>query len=205
MPESLPCGKLGNCLQFQDFLPSSSSDKLYVNTAQSVAVTCPAGTNVTVPIPAGVVGYVLKFQIGSAPYPDISLNCTGGMISIPVPDTITQPQLDDLIMGMLNQCVQQIATNIGCQPGTFFNTQQSLNPCTGNENLVNSSSVLGSGASGALPAGVYINSDCSLLIMVPGTIQSTVSTADANSKAQQVLAEIFSTGNAQCADGCGGS
>jgi hypothetical protein len=198
MPETTPCKRLGNCIQFQDFVPSSPTDKLYINKEVTLTVTCPAGTQATQTLPAGIVGYVLKFAIGSAPYPNLVLNCTGGQISIPVPDDVTQAQLDDLINGMLTTCLNQIAINIGClsgSAGTFFNTQQNYNPC-GGENACTD-------IEGALPAGVTnVNSQPVGLTMAAGVVQSTISVADANAKAQQVLAEIYSTGNVICAT-CG--
>jgi hypothetical protein len=183
-----PCKRGGNCIQFQDFVPSSPNDKLYVNKAQNVTVACPSGSTSVVPIPAGVVGYVVKFAIGDAPYPNLTLNCTGGALNIPVPDDVTQGQLDDLVNGMIQTCVNQIAQGVGCAAGSFFNTQQAYSPCPGNAVLV------------AAPAGVSLapGSSPNGLVMMAGIVESTISVADANSKAQQVLQEIFFTGNASC-------
>ena len=162
-------------------------------------MTCPAGTQATQTLPAGIVGYVLKFAIGSAPYPNLVLNCTGGQISIPVPDNVTQAQLDDLINGMLTTCLNQIAINIGClsgSAGTFFNTQQAYNPCA---------SDVETELSGAVPAGVTPASSESSQFggatIAAGLVQSTISVGDANAKAQQLLAELYSTGNVFCNGG----
>lgn len=200
MSESTPCKRLGNCIQFQDFTPSSPNDKLYVNKAQNVTVTCPGGTTSVVPIPAGIVGYVVKFAIGDQPYPNLTLNCTGGSLNIPVPDDVTQGQLDDLVNGMIQACVNQIAMNIGCAAGSFFNTQQVYNPCVGDNPYVNAQP--NTPAPGAVPPGVGGGPGCNGLIMIAGIIESTISVADANAKSQQVLQEIFSTGNAVCGDEC---
>lgn len=194
--ECLPCKRLGTCIQFQDFVPSSPTDKLYVNAAQNVTVTCLGGTTSVVPIPAGIVGYVLKFAIGQAPYPNITFNCTGGALNIPVPDDVTQGDLDKLVNGMIQTCVNQIALNIGCQAGSFFNTQQSFNPCGTSADFAD--------INGAVPAGIMVNPESPHqtsgpgATMIPGIIESIISVADANSKAQQVLAELFSTGNVAC-------
>ena len=197
MLEKLPCKRLGTCIQFQDFVPSSPTDKLYINAAQNVTVTCPGGTTSVVPIPAGIVGYVLKFGIGQAPYPNITFQCTGGALNIPVPDDVTQAQLDALVNGMIQTCVNQIALSIGCAAGTFFNTQQSFNPCGPSPAYTD--------VSGAVPAGVTPATGSSAAgtgsVMIAGIIESTISVADANSKAQQVLSEIYATGNLTCNPG----
>ena len=193
MSESTPCKRLGNCIQVQDFTPSSPNDKLYVNKAQNVTVTCPGGTTSVVPIPAGIVGYVVKFAIGDAPYPNLTLNCTGGALNVPVPDDVTQDDLDALVNGMIQTCVNQIALNIGCPSGSFFNTQQVFNPCAGEFAYT--------GVPGAVPAGVSVGTGNEGLTMIAGIIESTISVADANAKAQQVLAEVYSTGNVACTGG----
>ena len=191
MPENCkPCQVLKDCIQFQDFAPSNPDDKTYYSKAQTMTVTCPAGTTATVPLDAGIIAYVLTFSLGNPPYPNLTLNCTGGTISIPVPDDVTQAQLDALINGMLNQCLTQIAINIGCSSGVFLNTQQVNAQCVDIGTVE---------IAGALPAGVLIDpNNNEQLIMSAGIIQSTISIADANAKAQQVLAEIFSTRNAAC-------
>lgn len=202
MSECLPCKRTGNCIQFQDFQPSSPTDKLYINKETTLTVTCPAGTQVTQTIPAGVVGYVLKFAIGSAPYPNLVLNCTGGQISVPVPDDVTQAELDDLVNGMLTTCLNQIAINIGCLSGgngTFFNTQQTYNPCGPVDGPAGCTEI-----QGAVPAGVTpsLGNSNNGLTIASGVVQSTISVADANAKAQQLGQEIYSTGNALCVN-CG--
>lgn len=192
MKNCIPCKTLKDCIQFADFTPSDPNDKLYLSTAQAVVVTCPDGTQTTVNMDAGIVGYVLTFQLGNPPYPDLTLNCTGGTITVSVPDNANQQQLDDLINGMLNTCLQQIAKNIGCGTGQFFNTQQTYNPCSDPDAHTY--------IQGAVPAGVGLANppNESGLSMAAGIIQSTISIADANAKAQLVLEEIFSTGNAIC-------
>ena len=197
MPENCkPCQVLKDCIQFQDFVPSNPNDKIYYSKAQTLTVTCPAGTTATVPLDAGIIAYVLTFSLGNPPYPNLTLNCTGGTISIPVPDDVTQAQLDGLINRMLNQCLTQIAIGIGCGGGVFFNTMQQVS-C-----LDQSLGVL---VPGALPAGVSpvdnpggTGNHNNTLVIAAGTIQSTISIADANAKALQVLNEIFSTRNAIC-------
>ena len=186
MSEPTPCKRVCSCIQFQDFVPSTPTDKIYYSTAQTVTVTCPSGVTATVNLDAGLVAYALTFPLGNPPYPDLVLNCSNSTITVPVPDNTTQDELDALIVGMLNQCLQQIATNIGCVSGVFFNTQQSV-PCP-SENVL---------MAGAFPAGVTgVNTPN--LTMAAGTIQSTISVADANAKALLVLQEIFQTGNATC-------
>jgi hypothetical protein len=187
--------KCPTCLQFKDFEQSISNDKVYLNTAQSVLVTCPSGSQATVPLPAGIISYVSKFTIGNPPYPNITLNCTGGAISIPVPDNATQADLDALIIQVLNTCASQIAESIGCSEGTFFNTLQIYNGCPANLEF--------SHVVGALPAGVVGqstagDSDPTALMALPGAVTSTISVADANAKALQVLNEIYNTGQIQC-------
>ncbi len=195
MSDCIPCKVLANCLQFEDFAASQTQRNLYLSTAQNVTVTCPSNTVVTVPLEGGIVTYMLNFQLGNPPYPNLTLNCTGNTISIPVPDNTTQADLDALIQGMLNQCLKQIAVSIGCVAGSFFNTQQNYQPCPPSGGTV---------ISGAVPGGVTVVGGIGSLgiVMAPGTIQSTVSVADANSKAQEVLREIYSTGNVTC--NCGG-
>ena len=188
MPENCkPCQVLKDCIQFQDFVPSNPNDKIYYSKAQTLTVTCPAGTIAVVPLDAGIIAYVLTFSLGNPPYPNLTLNCTGGTVSVPVPDDVTHAQLDTLINGMLNQCLTQIAIGIGCGGGVFFNTEQSV----GCPDLNQFTSV-----AGAIPAGVSLSGH--YLVIAAGTIQSTISIADANAKALQVLNEIFSTFNVVC-------
>lgn len=185
-PSMNPCP---TCLQFEDFVPSVSKDKLYLSAAQNLTVNCPGGTSATVPLPAGIIGYALTFDIGNPPYPNLVLNCVSGTISIPVPDNATQNDLDALINSMLNQCLAQIAVNIACASGAFFNTTQTFSACAGATTVT---------LSGALPNGVTLDSVNNVLTMAAGIIQSVISVSDANGKAQQVLREIFSTGNVTC-------
>lgn len=190
MSDCVPCRALKNCLTFGDFAASKPNQKLYLNTAQNVTVTCPDLSTPTVAIPAGVIGFVLDFAIGSPPYPDLTLNCVSGQIVVPVPDNATQAQLDGLIAGLLNQCAVQIAKQYGCVPGTFYNTQQVKGCNIG----------LTPAKAGGLPVGVSIEtvSGASVLVVPAGLISSTVSIADANLKASQLLNEIFATGNVTC-------
>lgn len=178
------------CLQFQDFLPSTTVGKLYLNTAQSITVTCPDGSTPTVQIPAGVIGFVLNFSIGTPPYPDLVLNCVGGQIIIPVPDDSVQAQVDVLITQMLNQCAAQIALQNRCVPGEFVNEIQQMGCPAGTGTFVT--------INGAVPPGIGFSDDDHFLTIAAGTITSTVSVADANSKAKQLLAELFATGNVIC-------
>ena len=191
MSQTTPCKQIKDCIQFQDFVPSSPNDTLFTNPGSTVTVTCPNGSQVTVDVPAGVVGYVLKFAIGDPPYPDLTLNCTGGLISIPVPDTTTADGLNALVNDLISQCVNQLARSIGCSTGTFFNTQQSVS-CNGGSGTVT--------LVGALPPGVTVSGPGvgNTLNMAAGVIQSTASVADANAKALLVLNEILATGNATC-------
>jgi hypothetical protein len=189
MNEPNPCKRLCDCIQFADFVPSTTTDKLYVNSAQSITVTCPDGTQTNVSIPAGIIGYVLTFDIGQGPYPDLILNCTGGMLVVPVPSDVTQAQLDALVNGMINTCLAQLAVNIGCAPpGVYYNTMQTIS-CPSNNVQV----------PGALPAGVSANA--SNLSMAAGVVESTISVDDANAKSLQVLYDMFQTGNANCSGG----
>jgi hypothetical protein len=176
------------CLQFQDFLPSNSSAHLYLNLAQSVTVSCPDGSKPIVNIPAGVIGYVLNFSLGTPPYPDLVLNCVGGQIIVPVPDDTDQDELNSLIQSLLNQCVNKVALQSGCVAGSFVSVQQQV--------------TCGSGlfvtVPGALPVGVTVSQDGHSLVATAGLISSTISVADANSKAIQLLNELLSTKNAVC-------
>lgn len=193
MPECVPCKVLKECLQFQDFVPATQTGKLYLSAAQTVTVTCPSGVKVSVALGAGVVSYVLNFTLGNPPYPDLSLNCTGGTIAVPVPDNTTQVELDALVNGMINTCLAQIAVNIGCPPaGVFYNTQQIVSCPSSNAKVV-----------GALPAGVStgVSTNLRALFMAAGVVESTISIADANGKAIQVLYDMFQTGNANCSGG----
>lgn len=187
MKISKPCP---TCLQFGDFKPSNSVEKLYLNAAQTVTVNCPDGSSKEVSIPAGVVGFVLDFSIGSAPYPDISLNCVGGEIVVSVPDKSDQGDLDGLINGMLNKCVSQIATQSACTTGEFVNTVQQYLGCASDVQFVL--------IPGGIPNGVSISSDGHYLVIAGGIISSTISVSDANAKAIQLLKELFATGNAIC-------
>lgn len=199
MSDCIPCRALANCLQFQDFLPSVTKDKLYLSKAKTIVVTCPSGETAATNLDAGIIGYVLNFELGNPPYPNLTLNCTNGQLSIPVPDTATQAELDALINGMLDSCLTQMATTISCGAGVFYNTLQSYTGCVGDNPCVQ--------VSGALPGGViFVNQTGetpSMIQIAAGTIQSTVSVADANFKANQVLMEIFTTGNAKCTN-CSG-
>jgi hypothetical protein len=192
----VPCKVLKDCLTFPDFITSVTANQLFVSPAQNITVTCPSGTVITTSLDAGAVGFVLNFQLGEPPYPNLVLNCTGGTITVPVPDDTTQAQLVALINGMLNTCMNQIATSIGCAAGVFFNTPQIYNPC--NDENPNTF------VQGNTPAGVTPQNggqDENGLMMAGGIVQSTISVGDANAKAQQVLQEIFSTTNANCQGG----
>lgn len=188
MKNCIPCKTLKDCIQFADFTPSNPNDKLYLSTAQAVVVTCPDGTQTTVNMDAGIVGYVLTFQLGNPPYPDLTLNCTGGTITVSVPDGINQAQLDALINGMLNTCLSQIAINIGCVSGVFYNTQQQF-LCPNNHSMY---------IAGAVPTGVAVLGSGKGIYILAGVVQSTTSVADANSKALQVLKDLYDTGNVAC-------
>lgn len=176
------------CLQFQDFIPSSTTQRLFLNPAQSVTVNCPDGSTPTVQIPAGVVGYLLSFEIGNPPYPDLILNCAGSQIVVPVPDNATGAELENLINQMLGKCAGQIGLQIGCKAGEFVNEKQTF-ACSDNFYV---------GVPGALPSGVSVSSDTHSLIARAGLISSTISVEDANLKAVQLLKEIFATRNAVC-------
>jgi hypothetical protein len=192
-----PCKQLQTCIQFQDFIPSNPNYKLYVSPAQTLTVNCPSGTTASIAMPAGIIGYTLKFAIGDSPYPNISMNCTNGFVSYPVPANVTQPQLDAIIYQMLNACVAQIAQSIACQAGVFLNTQQTYNPCGG--------ALPNTWGQGGIPAGVTPqNSPSATPVLavgasiLSGTIQSNISQTDANSKALALLSELYSTGNLIC-------
>lgn len=189
-PTINPCP---TCLKFQDFVSSTPVNKVYTSAAQTLTVTCPSGAETTVQLPAGIIGFNLTFELGNPPYPDLVLNCVNGTITVPVPDNTTQPELDMLVNGLLLKCLNQFAINLGCVTGVFFNTQQTLN-CT-ISGFVRSP--------GAFPAGVSIDNPNrgNNLVMAAGVIQSTLSVADANAKALEVLYEIFRTGNANCSGG----
>ena len=193
MSTQTPCKQLTTCIQFQDFVISNPNYRLYVNPQLEVVITCPSGLTSTTLMPAGIVSYVTKFTVGNPPYPNLSMNCTGGHISIPVPASSTQTQVDALVQGMISQCVQQIARNLLCQPGSYVNTLQSLDPCGGGTNTTN--------GAGAVPGGVSpahgLTSSTGATI-APGSIDSTISIADANAKAQQLLSELYATGNLTC-------
>jgi hypothetical protein len=94
---------------------------------------------------------------------------------------------------MLLTCLTQIAIGIGCGGGVFFNTQQQVG-CPDPNQVPSTSSA------GAIPAGVSIFeiSGVTYLVMAAGTIQSTISIADANAKSLSVLNEIYSTLNVTC-------
>lgn len=197
----IPCKALKKCLESADFIASNSTDLLYQSLGQNITATCVNGTQVTVPFSAGAVGFILDFVLGNPPYPNLVLNCTGGLISVAVPDGTNQTQLNALIQGMLNTCLTQIAIATACGNGVFFNTLQNFTNCSGANALVNTQTTDPVGG-GGLPAGVSVPHGCGTLQMAAGTIQSEISVADANAKAQQVLKEIFSTGNAVCGNTC---
>ena len=189
MSECVTCKALKSCITFNDFAVSTSNDKLFVSPAANITITCPSGVVITKSLDAGAVGYVLDFELGTPPYPNLILNCTGGTITVPVPDDTTEAQLEALINGMLNTCLNQIATSIGCTGGVFFNTQQSVICANGQPAF----------PGGAFPPGVSGGvPNQPNLVMSAGIIQSTISVADANAKALQVLNEVFSTGNVKC-------
>ncbi len=187
MKNCIPCKTLKNCVEFQDFIFSNPNDRLYSNAAQSLTVTCPDGSRQTVNIPAGIVQYVLPFELGTPPYPNLALTCSDSSISVPVPDNATQSDLDALIKGLIQSCVLKLAASIGCPPAAqFYNTAQSYNPCKGGGVVI----------LGAAPVGIITGNEG--LVISAGVISSTISVADANSKTQQVLEDMFNTGNAGC-------
>ncbi len=190
MSECIPCKTLKDCLQFKDFDASNTNAKLYLSTTKTLTIACPSGESQTVNLDAGIIGYVLNFQPGNPPYPDLVLNCTGGQITVPVPDGINQAQLDALIVQLLNTCLEQIAKDIGCSSGNFYNTLQSIK-CSGGFTIA-----------GAVPTGisiVTIGSSNDTLQISGGIVQSSISTADANQKALQLLNDAVKTGNVICA------
>jgi hypothetical protein len=188
MGNCITCQALASGITFTDFISSPEIDQTFVSTAQIVTVTCPSGLMVTVPLEGGIVSYVVDFQVGQPPYPNLTLNCIGGTISIPVPSTINEAGLTGLVTTLLNMCISQIATSVGCQPGSYLNTAQSISPC-------------GAGAPnihviGAVPTGTSYAAG--VLTISAGTVQSTISIADANAKALQLLNELYNTGNVTC-------
>lgn len=186
------------CLRFGDFTITQPTDVLFQNAAQNFVVNCPSGSTPVVMIPAGVVGFVLTFALGQPPYPDLTLNCTGGMITVPVPANITPAQLMALINGLINQCAQQVATQIGCFSASYLNTQQLFQPpCS----LGAGKLVVALGPPNGIPNGVGIDSTLSFIVVSGGTITSTVSQADANGKALQLAQEMYQSGQILCTGG----
>lgn len=183
-----PCKRLNQCATFGNFNVTSPNDKLYVNNALSLTVNCPDGSVPVVQIPAGVIGYVLNFQIGTPPYPDLQMEFNGQSVVVPVPDDTTSSQLDALVMSLINQVAVLVATQIGCVPGTFYNTQQTVAICTTKAAKV--------GSGGAVPSGITFSGHN--LIVASGLISSSISVADANAKAVQLAQELHYTMNAAC-------
>jgi hypothetical protein len=183
-----PCKRLNQCATFGNFNVTSPNDKLYVNNALSLTVNCPDGSVPVVQIPAGVIGYVLNFQIGTPPYPDLQMEFNGQSVVVPVPDDTTSSQLDALVMSLINQVAVLVATQIGCVPGTFYNTQQTVAICTTKPAKV--------GSGGAVPSGITFSGHN--LIVASGLISSSISVADANAKAVQLAQELHYTMNAAC-------
>jgi hypothetical protein len=194
MSDCVPCKALANCLEFIEFPKLPQTGKAYLSSAAALTVTCPNGNSVVVNLPSAAASFSIGYNLGQPPYPDLILNCTGGIIRVSVPDNITQSQLDSMIEGMLQTCMTQIAKSIGCVPGTFYNTQQSLGcPTNATATVVGS---VPSPITGGVAIGV--SSPANLLVVPAGVVQSTVSVADANGKAMQLLAELFSSGNVTC-------
>jgi len=185
MSECVPCKQLARCLQFGDFNVVEGTDTLYLNQPQSLVVTCDDGSTVTVQVPGGVIGFVLKFQLGNPPYPDLMLDCSGTLYSVSVPDDCTQVQLNGLITGILTQCAQQLAKQVGCEPAQFFNTVVSFSPCGGAVRTP-----------GAIAAGLTVTAHG--VSVAAGTVSSSISQNDANAKAVQLAQEAFFTGNLAC-------
>jgi len=184
MSDCLPCKALADCLQFHEF----GND--------NVEGTCPNGNTAVVQMPSGVSSFTAFLNLGHAPYPDLVLNCTGGIIRVPVPDNTTQIQFDELVEGMINKCLNQMAINIGCVPQIYYNTQQQL-ACPSVSQTATLAGGIPAGISGAIPVGGTA-SPGNLITIPAGLVQSTVSVVDANNRALQVLTELFATGNITC-------
>jgi hypothetical protein len=188
---SSPCKRLDQCLTFGNFNVTSPNDKLYVNAALSLTVNCPDGSTPTVQIPAGVIGYVLNFQVGTPPYPDLQMEFNGQNVVIQVPDSTTPDQLDALVMSLLGQIAVLVAKQIGCVAGVFYNTQQVVQVCTSHRAHIG----------GAIPAGITVSGSSSpkgFITVAAGLVSSSISAQDANLKAIQLAQELFYTQNVIC-------
>ena len=186
-----PCKRINQCATFGNFNITSPNDRLYVNNALSLTVNCPDGSMPVVQIPAGVIGYVLNFHVGASPYPDLQIEFNGQSVVVPVPDNTTSSQLDALVMSLINQVAVLVATQIGCVPGTFYNTQQTVQVCTSSKTKI----------AGAVPLGITVDGSGGSpghIIVPAGFVSSSISVADANSKAIQLAKELFYTANVAC-------
>jgi hypothetical protein len=188
------------CTTFGDFKIVNPTDVLYKNPAYNLIVQCPNGSTPFYTVPAGTIGFVLNFAIGEPPYPNLTLDCTGGLITVPVPSNTTQAQLVSLIQGMLAQCGNQIALQNACVNATYLNTVQQFEPLcqAGTGQLVYAQVAP---PDNGVPAGVSIDSTSTFIVVSAGVITSTVSQADANGKALQLAQEMFNSGQIICNGG----
>lgn len=192
------CVDINTCIRFPLVLYNLNANKTYQNIAQSVDVTCPDQTIQTVVVPAGTISYTMPFPPGfTGDYPPLVMNClSGGVIVKTIPSGATQDQIDEIVNGMITQCVQAYAASIAtCGPKLFSSAQVFV------EHECEEGSTLE--FSGVLPSWLTIDTGTSTVIGAAGAQTSTISVADATAKAQAQLNAWVQTnldnGNLTCA------
>lgn len=190
------CTDITDCIQFPLVLYNLNANKTYQNDLIAVQVTCPNGSVETVVVPAGTISYTLPFPPGfTGDYPPLVLNClSGGVIVRTIPTGSTQEAIDEIVNGMISDCVQAYAESIANCQQVLFNAQVSVeHPCAIGTTLQ---------FSGTLPSWITIDTGTSTVIGAAGTISSAISVADATANAQTQLQSWvdanLSNGNLAC-------
>jgi len=193
-----PCVNIVDCLRFPLVLYNLNANKTYQNDLTTVDVSCPDGSTKVIVVPAGTINYTLPFSPGfTGEYPPLVMNClSGGVIVKTIPSGATQDEIDTIVNQMISDCVTAYAQSIAdCSTVQLFYSEQVsvIHACEVGTVLT---------FSGTLPSWITIDTGTSTVIGAAGVQSSTISVADATSKAQAQLqawvdAELTS-GNLSC-------
>lgn len=194
-----PCAEIVDCIQFPLVLYNLNANKTYTNDLATVSAECPDGTTQQVVVPAGTINYTLPFAPGfTGDYPPLVMNClSGGVIVKVLPQGSTQDEIDEIVNGMIAECVQSYGNSLAqCGGSTkVYSSDQvtTTHTCDDGDTLQ---------FTGTLPSWISIDADTGVITGNAGAATSDVSVADATAKAQSNLeawvAQELQSGNLKC-------
>lgn len=180
-----PCKDQGDCLTFPLVFYNLNDNKQYENAQKTITVTCPNGKVQQVTIPAGTVKFTLPFPPGyTGDYPPLVMKCGDGFIVRELPSGSTQDQIDDIVFGMIQECVNNLA-NVAVDCNEVFTNDEVTftHECAVGEVLT---------YTGTLPAWITLDTGTSQLIGAAG-IFTGATKEDATTAAQNALNEFANT------------